>query len=195
MRRNVFVRALSLTALLLSSGRLMAQSVQIPVLQPTPPASEESPRNQNLQILLLSASLKPSTTAGPEIPENAQKALNDLKKFLPFKSYQLVDGAWLSATEGRSAQARLAGTSGAAYKVELRFRSTGDSAPPTLFVDGFRLEQEMVVQMKEGPQFGGRRLIDTSFSVKEGETIVVGTSKADGADGALVVLLTAVPGA
>lgn len=195
MRRNVFVRALSLAALLLSSGRLMAQSVQMPVLQPTPKVVEATPRNQNLQILLLSAALKPSTTAGPEIPENAQKALNDLKKFLPFKSYQLVDGAWLSATEGRSAQARLAGSSGAAYKVELRFRSAGDTEPPTLFVDGFRLEQEMVVQMKDGPQFGGRRLIDTSFSVKEGETIVVGTSKADGADGALVVLLTAVPGA
>ena len=91
MTRNVFFRALSLAALLLASGRLMAQSVQMPVLQPTPPASEGSPRNQNLQILLLSASLKPSTTAGPEIPENAQKALNDLKKFLPFKSYQVVD--------------------------------------------------------------------------------------------------------
>ncbi len=198
MTRSVFVRALCLTVLLLASERLMAQSVQVPVLQPTPQAPEESHRNQNLQILLLSASLKPGTTAGPEIPENAQKALNDLKKFLPFKSYQLVDGAWLSATEGRTAQGRLAGSSGAAYKVELRFRSTGDNGsnePPSLFVEAFKLEQEMVVQMKDGPQFGGRRLIDTTFSVKEGETIVVGTSKADGVDGALVVLLTAVPGA
>ena len=193
MTRNVFLRALFLAALLLASGRLgLAQSVQVPILQPVPQASEESHRNQNLQILLLSASLKPSATAGPEIPENAQKALNDLKKFLPFKSYQLVDGAWLSATEGRSAQARLAVSNGAAYKVELRFRSTGDSEPPSLFVDSFRLDQEMVVQMEKGPQFGGRRLIETTFSVKEGETIVVGTSKADGADGALVVLLTAV---
>lgn len=194
MTRNVFIRALFLAALLLASGRLMAQSVQMPVLQPTPQTSEESHRNQNLQILLLSASLKPSATAGPEIPENAQKALNDLKKFLPFKSYQLVDGAWLSATEGRSAQARLAGTNGAAYKVELRFRSTADSEPPSLFMETFRLDQEMMVQMEKGPQFGGRRLIETSFSVKVGETIVVGTSKAEGADGALVVLLTAVPG-
>jgi hypothetical protein len=195
MTRNVFIRALFLAALLLASGRLaLAQPPQAPATQPTPKAVEATPRNQNLQILLLSASLKPSTTAGPEIPENAQKALNDLKKFLPFKSYQLVDGAWLSATEGRSAQGRLAGNNGAAYKVELRFRATGDTEPPTLFVDGFRLEQEMVVQMQGGPQFGGRRLIDTTFSVKEGETIVVGTSKADGADGALVVLLTAVPG-
>jgi hypothetical protein len=195
MTRNVFIRALFLAALLLASGRLMAQSVQIPVLQPTPRASEESPRNQNLQILLLSASLKPSTTAGPEIPENAQKALNDLKKFLPFKSYQVVDGAWLSATEGKIAQARLAGSGGATYKVALRFRSTGgDGEPRSLFVEAFDLEQEIVVQMQEGPKYGGRDLIGTTFSIKEGETIVVGTSKADGADGALVVLLTAVSG-
>ena len=193
MTRNLILRALFLASLLLTSGRLaMAQA---PVPQPAPRATETNPRNQNLQILLLSAALKPSTTTGPEIPENAQKAVNDLKKFLPFKSYQLVDGAWLSATEGRSTQARLAGSNGAAYKVELRFRSTGDSEPPSLFVESFKLDQEVVVQMKEGPQYGGRRLIETSFSVKEGETIVVGTSKADGADGALVVLLTAVPGA
>ena len=157
--------------------------------------ADAGPRTQSLQILLLSAALKPSTTAGPEVPENAQKALNDLKKFLPFKSYQLVDAAWMSATEGQIAQARLAGSNGAAYKVALRFRSTGGSEPRSLFVDAFELEQEMVVQMKEGPKFGGRDLINTTFSIKEGETIVVGTSKADGADGALVVLLTAVPGA
>lgn len=195
MTRNAFLRTLFLAVLLLSSGRLgLAQSIPVPMLEPVPRATAESPRNQNLQILLLSASLKPGTTAGPEIPENAQKALNDLKKFLPFKSYQLVDGAWLSATEGKVAQARLAGSGGATYKVALRFRSTGEGESRTLFVEAFDLEQEIVVQMQEGPKFGGRDLIGTTFSIKEGETIVVGTSKADGADGALVVLLTAVPG-
>ena len=194
MTRNVFVRALSLAALLLASGRLgLAQSIPVLMPEPAPRATAESPRNQNLQILLLSASLKPGTTAGPEIPENAQKALSDLKKFLPFKSYQVVDGAWLSATEGKTAQGRLAGSGGATYKVALRFRSTGEGESRSLFVEAFDLEQEIVVQMQEGPKFGGRDLIGTTFSIKEGETIVVGTSKADGADGALVVLLTAVP--
>ena len=57
----------------------------------------------------------------------------------------------------------------------------------------FQLDQEIVMQRTDGPQYGSRHLIETTFSVKEGETIVVGSSKADGADGALVVLLTAVP--
>jgi hypothetical protein len=60
-------------------------------------------------------------------------------------------------------------------------------------MDVFQLSQERVVQMKDGPQYDNRPLLQTTFSLKEGETIVVGTSKADGADGALVVLLTAVP--
>ena len=60
-------------------------------------------------------------------------------------------------------------------------------------MDHFQLAQEMVVSTKDGPHYDHRQLIDTTFSLKEGETIVVGTSKADGADGALVVLLTAVP--
>jgi hypothetical protein len=148
--------------------------------------------NQNLQILLLSAGTK-LPASGLEVPENAQKALSDLKKFLPFKSYQLVDAAWISATEGQPVRGRLQGSGGAVYQVTLRFRTTGDRKAPSLFIDAFQLSQEMVVQMKEGPHFDNRQLMQTSFSVKEGETIVVGTSKADGADGALVVLLTAMP--
>jgi hypothetical protein len=154
--------------------------------------TDSGPRNQNLQILLLTAGTKPAAT-GLEVPENAQKALADLKKFLPFKSYQLVDAAWLSATEGQVTRGRLAGSGGAAYEVRLRFRTTGTAETPSLFVDHFELGQERVVQTKDGPNYGNRDLIQTTFSLKEGETIVVGTSKADGADGALVVLLTAVP--
>jgi hypothetical protein len=151
------------------------------------------PPSRSLQILLLSASMKPGAgSATPEIPENAQKALADIRKFLPFKSYQLVDAAWLTATEEEPAQGRLAGSGGANYRVQLRFRS-GDPEAGSLFLDAFELGQEMVVQTKDGPHYDVRRLIDTSFNVKVGETVVVGTSRADGADGALVVLLTAAP--
>jgi len=148
------------------------------------------PETQRFQLLLLAATLK-AGGSGPEIPANAEKALADLKKFLPFKSYQLVDAAWLSGTEGEVTQGRLAASGGGAYEVKLRFQGSGD--PNALFMDHFELGQEMVVQTKDGPHFDLRRLIETTFSLKEGETVVVGTSKADGGDGALVVLLTAVP--
>jgi len=39
---------------------------------------------------------------------------------------------------------------------------------------------------------GGRRIIDTSFSMDVGETVVVGTSRLGGGDRAIIALLTAV---
>jgi hypothetical protein len=158
--------------------------------------ADASPGTQRFQLLLLSATLKAGGGSGPEIPANAEKALAELKKFLPFKSYQIVDGAWLSATEGEVAQGRLAASGGGTYSVSLRFRgAAADPSAPALFMDHFELGQDVVVQTKDGPHYDKRRLIETTFSLKEGETVVVGTSKADGGDGALVVLLTAVPSA
>jgi len=155
--------------------------------------ADTSPGTQRFQLLLLSATLKAGGGSGPEIPANAEKALADLKKFLPFKSYQIVDGAWLSATEGEVAQGRLAGSGGGTYSVSLRFRGAADPNAPSLFMDSFELSQEVVLPTKDGPHYDRRRLIETTFSLKQGETVVVGTSRADGGDGALVVLLTAVP--
>ncbi|MFL6195341.1 MAG: hypothetical protein ACJ75H_14285 [Thermoanaerobaculia bacterium] len=150
------------------------------------------PRTQNLQILLLTASTKAGGGA-PDVPENAQKALTDLKKFLPYKSFQMVDAALLSATEGQAAQGRLVTSGGFKYEVKLRFRAQGDPEDQSLFVDRFELQQELIITTKDGPHYDRRSLIETAFNVKEGETIVVGTSKADGVDEALVVLLTVLP--
>jgi hypothetical protein len=155
--------------------------------------ADVSPSTQRFQLLLLSATLKSGGAGGPEIPANAEKALAELRKFLPFKSYQVVDAAWLSATEGELAQGRLAGSGGGTYSVTLRFRGAADPGAPSLFMDAFELQQNVVLQTKDGPHYDKLRLIETTFGLKEGETVVVGTSKADGGDGALVVLLTAVP--
>jgi hypothetical protein len=152
---------------------------------------DTTPRTQNLQILLLTASPKAGGNA-PDVPENAQKALADLRKFLPYKSFQLVDAALLSATEGQGTQGRLISPGGFKYDVKLRFRAQGDP-DQNLFVDGFTLQQELVITTKDGPRYDRRDLIQTAFNVKEGETIVVGTSKADGVEDALVVLLTVLP--
>lgn len=158
---------------------------------------DASPRTQNFQFLLLAASLK-GGSAGLEVPANAQKALTDLKGFLPFKSYELLDTAWVRATQGDGIQARLVGRQGAQYELELRFRNAGTQEDRSLFVDGFVLKAEPfqppTAANGEKPAVRpGRRLIDTSFGLKEGETIVVGTSKVDGGDEALVLLLTATP--
>ncbi|HEV8583036.1 MAG TPA: hypothetical protein VGX68_28545 [Thermoanaerobaculia bacterium] len=145
-----------------------------------------APRTQSFQVLLLAAGTK-GGSSGADVPANAQKALNDLKGFLPFKSYELLDAVWMQATQDRIVQGHIAGRAAASYDVALRFRNVGTPDDRNLFVDAFQLKESL------SPPKLPRDLISTSFSLKTGETIVVGTSKVDGTGEALVVLLTAVP--
>lgn len=141
--------------------------------------ADSSPRTQVFQIVLLAASNRPGIGAA-ELTPGAQKALADIRGFLPFKGYEQLDAALLRSTQ--IVEGRLVGRKGEAYDVWLRFQQAGNgSAGDDLFLDSFRLRD------------GGKELISTSFGLKQGETIVVGTSKTTGGDEALVVLLTAVP--
>jgi hypothetical protein len=159
--------------------------------------ADAAPLTQSFQVLLLAASARPAN--GPEVPEAARKALADLRSFLPYKGYQVLDSSWLRATQDKVTEGRVVGRDGAGYSLKLRFRIT---ASEELFVDAFELNEEPWAPSPapEGSKEGKARaphaprdLISTSFSLKKGETIVVGTSKLDGSDEALVVLLTAVP--
>ena len=160
------------------------------------------PRTQSFQVLLLHAGSN-AGSSGMEVPANAQKALSDLKGFLPFKNYQLLDALWMRATQDRITEGRaMAGRGGPEYMVRLRFRNVGKAEDRNLFVDTFWLREEAATprppesDKKESSPVApkpSRDVISTSFNLKTGETIVVGTSKVDGADEALVVLLTAVP--
>ena len=105
---------------------------------------------------------------------------------------------WVRATQDEALTARLVGRQGAQNQVQLRFRNTGTKEDRSLYVDGFSLRAEPfspppAASGEKQPARPARSLIETAFSLKEGETIVVGTSKIDGGDEALVVLLTAVP--
>ena len=151
---------------------------------------DRQPRTHGFQILLLAANLKPGG-GGQEVPANVQKALADLKGFLPYKSYEVLDTAWLSGTQDRGMEAKLVDRQGAGYEVILQFHDTGSPEDHTLFADVFRLKAE-AFKVPGSPEVRpGGSLIDTSFGVKEGETLVVGTSKTTGSNEAVVVLVTA----
>ena len=102
---------------------------------------DTQPRTHGFQILLLAANLKPGS-GGQEVPANVQKALADLKGFLPYKSYEVLDTAWLSGTQDRGMEAKLVDHQGAQYQVVLQFHDTGSSADRSLFADVFRLKAE-----------------------------------------------------
>jgi hypothetical protein len=159
------------------------------------------PHTQSFQLLLLAADAKAGNQdAG--IPANAQKALDDLKGFLPYKSFELLDAVWLRGTQDRTVQSRLAGRGGHGYEARLRFRSVGNPADKNLFFDTFHIRDEAhtprppAADGADGPRLAPqpiRDLISTTFGIKVGETLVVGTSKMNGTNEALIVLITAVP--
>ena len=205
------------------------------------------------------------------IPNAARKALADMKDFLPYKGYRLLDTQWVLGSTSGPTITRLRGVDDQEYGLELRaqptFTAGGAFAPSTTFVrfvltdvsDGageggrtalkeltksdptsveisrevYQLERERddlqlrvskgrknvevgmenadevkrlemqlaavtrrladlkgMVNAKESKS-SGRAVIDTSFKMEDGETVVVGTSKVKGGGRALIALLTA----
>jgi hypothetical protein len=158
-----------------------------------------APQTQGFQLILLAGSAQAGASP-KDLSAGAQKALNDLKGFLPYKSYALLDSSFLPATPEAQSTARLVGRGGAAYNLRMAFRSSGLEEKRQLFVNRFALREEggttpIVPSRTDGTGGTERRaprdLVDTTFSLKPGETIVVGTSRLDGSEDALVVLLTA----
>jgi hypothetical protein len=215
--------------------------------------------------------------AQDSIPVAARKALADMKDFLPYKNYRLLDTQWIIGGTSGPALTRLRGAEEQEYELELRaspLLTPGTAAldPRAISVrfvlrDGdvsatkldqqrgveqqnqkdmaaalyraetgreiYQLEQErddLTLQVNKGRQqvevgmanpddvkrlstrldsvnrrindlkrtqdtkvekAGGRPVIDTSFKMDDGETVVVGTSRVKGGSKALIALLTA----
>jgi len=148
-------------------------------------------------VLLVGSTDGESDLSG--VPANVVKALDDVTKFLPYKSCRLIDASLLRSNG--EAQGLLKGPDGKDFELMFEFR--GDQSG-TLQVRGFRIDtliaqpQDRTITENgktkvehEPPRWVRRQVIATSFSVKVGETIVVGTSKLNGTGEALIVLFTA----
>jgi hypothetical protein len=240
-------RAFVLVCVLLASRPAFAQERLLTAAQPGV---------QGFSIVLVLGDLQGGPTPD-NIPPAARAALGDLKDFLPYKSYRVLDTAWIlgSTTQLFRAKSRLRGADDQTYEVNLTSSPVGAPAPPSLqmkFVmqdrssdtfgtsDAAHKEAQMkteVMQLtaaraalekslqssdpSESPDerrqrqaairdkmrditisidtmqnqlqsvTAGQTLIDTSFNMRLGETVVVGTSRVRG-DKALIALLTAV---
>ena len=155
---------------------------------------DAAPPTQVFQLHLLEGTATAAGAFPADLPAGARKALEDLRGFLPYKSYRLLDTGWLPTTF--TVSARLVGDGDASYLTDLRFRRVGSLEEKQLFVEGFHLREDPTSPAlvdDKGQRRPPRQLLNTSFGLDIGETIVVGTSRVDGAsDKALVVLLTAV---
>lgn len=137
------------------------------------------------QLILVEGS-KSGSGFGDGLPDSARQALQDVQEFLPFQRFEMIDSGWLK-TSGRG-EVDLAGADGTRYETMLVF-------DPRIDIDGVVLNVSVfeVQERREKPNGGAqvRSLIRTSLTLEVGETAVVGTSKLNGGEKALIVLLTA----
>lgn len=172
---------------------------------PTPTPRAEGPAvSQLFHITLVAASKTPGGGAAEALPKGVAKALDDLRDFLPYKSYRVVDGVLVRASE--EAYARLTGPGGAEYQVQMQFRpevpGAAGSPASAYVIDRFQMREEPSPAALEkaggskGPAvapMAPESNLTASFRIARGETVVVGSSRLDGGDEAMIVLLTAVP--
>ena len=211
------------------------------------PIDDGYPRPQAFSVSLVLGDMQAPAGTPDNVPAAARKALADIKDFLPYKSYRLLDSQWTLCC-GRSAiMTRLRGPEDQDYAVELVPNTSGngkwsvhfslweprsaestDAARSALTMAQERaaLERELEELRKTNGEnhpdvlrlrrrldsldsqsaasrdaelarrtltasMARRAVIDTSFTMDVGETVVVGTSRLKG-DKALIALLTAV---
>lgn len=170
-----------------------AKATPVPAAAVTPkPPMQPAGETQLFHVVLLRA----SRTGGDDtegLPKAAMKALGDLREFLPFKHYRLLDSELVRMGAGGMGQVSMD-----PYHVRFAHIRKGGKLAITSFtvLPAGAIEQPT-------PRAGAageldriappaiKPLISTSFEMERGETIVVGSSRITGGE-ALVVLLTAV---
>jgi hypothetical protein len=155
-------------------------------------AEAQRPVSHMFQVVLLIGSSEASGDVG-DVPENATQALDDIRGFLPYQSYKMLD-VGIFRSDGHYS-GMLNGPEGNDFRVSFRFSAQGGGDPKTLFVNAFDLTDvtppSKQIRLSGAPEVT-RDLLQASFSAEVGETVVVGTSKLNGTGNALLVLFTAI---
>jgi hypothetical protein len=169
----------------------------------TTPWPSEPGVSQLFHVTLVAASKAGGGSATGNLPKGVAKALDDIKDFLPYQSYRVVDSALVRAS--REAHPRLSGPDGSTYEADILFREdTQEGGARSFLVEHFELSRMPsmgVLDRMVAGERAGRAVaplapepnLTASFRIARGETVVVGSSRLDGGDDALIVLLTAVP--
>jgi len=255
---TAFALAPSLTV----SARQQAQSKQRGTAPTTAPSRMMRSNPLGFSVVLVVGDLQGAPGDG-DVPPAARQALTDMKDFLPYKSYKLLDAAWIMSSFTH-ATTRLRGPEEREFEIDITAQPAGvkesspepanriyvqfllrDAVPETdesiaarksareatardqlaeaeaaLKVARDRLNagigtraevqqlEQNVAALREKlataspkgapraiaqAKFADRALMNTSFTMDIGETVVVGTSRLRTNSKALIALLTAVP--
>jgi len=150
------------------------------------------PATQEFRVILLRADQSGSM---PDVPADATAALEDLRDMLAYTGFEMIDSGWLRTSGSGGTTLGEAGS----FRVELAF--VGDPRQDSaLLVRYFELAHSQVFWETLDGESGAspraqlgdsKSVLSSQFGISVGETVVVGTSRANGGNEALVVLLTA----
>lgn len=193
--------------------------------------AESTPPVHGFSVALVLGEMQGASTPDDRVPAGARKALTDMRDFLPYKSYRLLDLQFIRCCASKGAgllSGRLRGLDeqqysfvvdyGLASKLAIRFSlreepstkklgssSTSDAALLVAQLEEKRkqyaaghpsikaLERQLreVEEQSRMTAPSKSAVVDSTFSMEVGETVVIGTSSLKG-DKALIALLTAV---
>lgn len=187
--------------------------------EPPPPGSQTQLFQVAMVLATTSASAdldgdgKPDVTAAERLqglPRSVSQAIADLGDFLPYRGYRIVDSVVIRTS--RRALSTMKGPDGRVFQLEMRWYPGNLQAQESeLMIRSFELldvtppghpgfEPTDSSQPKKGfelraeaPPSAPKPVIATSFGMSVGETLVVGTSRLNGGDSALIMLVTAMP--
>jgi hypothetical protein len=213
------LRAAAIALAFVAGGALTIAAAPQTPFEYKKPAFEGSDRPEvhGFSVALVLGDLQGSGTADT-LPPGARKALTDMREFLPYKSYRLLDTQWILCCGGgknsrETVSGRLRGVDDQQYafsievgwsgpRLSLRFSLRDVSEPLmkksiTTKLDEVRVYQPASsVKVEEAAPAQSPKantaVIDSTFLMDVGETVVIGTSSVKG-DKALVALLSAAP--
>lgn len=160
------------------------------------PAHAQEAKLRGFSVVLLLGEQTGSMIPPKGLSPSAQRAIADIKEFLPYKSYQVLDTQWVAGSEAGNSKGRIRGLEQKEFEFDLETwpehlaRKPGGANGP-LARARFLLMTLPTGMLANGAPIGKVTMLDNSFAIKPGETVVVGTSRVQG-DNALIVLLTAV---
>jgi hypothetical protein len=165
----------------------------------TPAVNAQEPRRlQGFSVVMILGEAQGSVPSqGLSAP--AQKALADIRDFLPYKGYRVLDTQWVAGSDFGISKGLIRGIDRTDYEFLLHaFPNEIPSKPGQQPGPLSRAKFELFAPAKFGADTNvhnsgfSTKILDTSFAIKTGETVVVGTSRVQG-ESALIVLVTAVP--
>ena len=157
--------------------------------------SQDSTRLQGFSVVLVHGEAQGGVPS-QGLSASAQKALADIRDFLPYRGYRVLDTQWIAGSAVGTSKGRIRGLDQKDYDFNLHTFPGEMSSKPgvpsgVLNQARFQLVSPATGFTQNGTKIGADTLLDSSFAIRTGETVVVGTSRVQG-DSALIVLLTAV---